>query len=142
MRAWAAVAKEGVTLILLATWVLGSAVWHWQAGSVPESDVMGFVGIAALVANAAVAVMLYRYRGGDANSRSVWICSRNDAIGNLAVLLAAVGVSGTGHGWPDVITAAIMSGLGLWGGWQIVQQAREELRLPRHRAPLAPAELH
>jgi Co/Zn/Cd efflux system component len=89
---------------------------------------MGAVGIAALIANGGVALMLYRFRTGDANMRSVWICSRNDAVGNLAVLLAAMGVFGTGTGWPDVIVAAIMGGLGLWGGWQIVGQARGELR--------------
>jgi Co/Zn/Cd efflux system component len=72
--------------------------------------------------------MLYRFRTGDANMRSVWICSRNDAVGNLAVMLAALGVFGTGTGWPDAIVAAIMGGLGVWGGWQIVGQARDEIR--------------
>ena len=141
IRARAAVLK-GLTLIGLALWVLASAARHFQTGIVPDSDVMGLVGIAALVANAAVAVMLYRYRGGDANMRSVWICSRNDAIGNLAVLLAAGGVFGTGHGWPDVITAAIMSSLGLWGGWQIVRHAFTELRTSRASVPLTHAESH
>ena len=90
-------------------------------------EVMGVVGIAALLANGSVAFMLYRFRTGDANMRSVWICSRNDAIGNAAVMLAAMGVFGTGTGWPDLIVAAIMGGLGLRGGWQIVHQARGEL---------------
>ena len=92
---------------------------------------MGAVGVAALVANGGVALMLYRFRSGDANMRSVWICSRNDAAGNLAVMFAAMGVFGTGTGWPDVIVAAIMGGLGLWGGWQIVVQALGELRAER-----------
>ena len=89
---------------------------------------MGVVGVAALVANGGVALMLYRFRSGDANMRSVWICSRNDAIGNLAVMLAALGVFGTGTGWPDIIVAAIMAVLGISGGWQIVRQASAELR--------------
>ena len=89
---------------------------------------MGVVGVAALIANGGVAFMLYRFRSGDANMRSVWICSRNDAVSNLAVMLAALGVFGSGTGWPDVIVAAIMGGLGLWGGWQIVSRARGELR--------------
>src|SRR3546814_8862745 len=72
--------------------------------------------------------MLYRYRSGDANMRSVWICSRNDAIGNLAVLLAAAGVVGTGTAWPDLAVALIMAALGIWGGLQIINQARAELR--------------
>ena len=126
-RARAAAAKGG-TLIVFALWVLASTAWHACYGTLPRAEVMGVVGIAALIANGGVALMLYRFRTGDANMRSVWICSRNDAVGNAAVLLAAVGVFGTGTGWPDVIVAAIMGGLGLWGGWQIVTQARGELR--------------
>src|SRR5258708_4163682 len=88
---------------------------------------MGVVAVIALIANAAVALMLYRFRTGDANMRSVWICSRNDAIGNIAVLAAAAGVFGTGTSWPDLIVAAIMAALSISGGWQIVRQARNEL---------------
>jgi Co/Zn/Cd efflux system component len=126
-RARAAVAKGG-TMALFALWVLGNTAWHAAHGTLPRAEVMGVVGIAALIANGGVALMLYRFREGDSNMRSVWICSRNDAVGNLAVMLAAMGVFGTGTGWPDVIVAAIMGGLGLWGGWQIVAQARAELR--------------
>jgi Co/Zn/Cd efflux system component len=126
-RARAAVAKGG-TMILFALWVLGNTFWHAMHGTLPQAEVMGVVGIAALIANGGVALMLYRFRTGDSNMRSVWICSRNDALGNLAVVLAAMGVFGTGTGWPDVIVAAIMGGLGLWGGWQIVSQARGELQ--------------
>jgi Co/Zn/Cd efflux system component len=129
-RSRAAIAKGG-TLIAFALWVLGSTAWHAFWGTLPRAEVMGVVGIAALIANGGVAVMLYRFRTGDANMRSVWICSRNDAVGNLAVVLATMGVFGTGTGWPDVIVAAIMGGLGLWGGWQIVSQARGELRSER-----------
>ena len=136
-RARAALAKGG-TLIAFALWVLGSTVWHALHGTLPQAEVMGVIGLAALLANGGVAFMLYRFRGGDANMRSVWICSRNDAIGNFAVLLAAMGVFGTGTGWPDVIVAAIMGGLGLWGGWQIVSQAGGELRRER-AAPLGVA---
>jgi Co/Zn/Cd efflux system component len=125
-RARAALVKGG-TLIGFALWVLGSTAWHALHGTLPQADVMGVVGMAALIANGGVALMLYRFRTGDANMRSVWICSRNDAIGNFAVLLAAFGVFGTGTGWPDVIVAAVMGGLGLLGGWQIVRQARGEL---------------
>ena len=135
-RARAAVAK-GSTLILFALWVLSSTAWHVVHGTLPRAEIMGVVGIAALIANGGVAFMLYRFRTGDANMRSVWICSRNDAVGNFAVMLAAMGVFGTGTGWPDVIVAAIMGGLGLWGGWQIVSQARGELR--SERAPIGVA---
>jgi Co/Zn/Cd efflux system component len=138
-RARAAVAK-GSTLILFALWVLGSTAWHAVHGTLPRAEIMGVVGIAALLANGAVALMLYRFRTGDANMRSVWICSRNDALGNFAVMLAALGVFGTSTGWPDVIVAAIMGGLGLMGGWQIVQQARSELRFERAHATSVPAE--
>ena len=133
-RSHAAVAKGG-TLIAFALWVLGSTVWHAFYGTLPRAEVMGVVGVAALVANGGVALMLYRFRTGDANMRSVWICSRNDAIGNATVLLAAMGVFGAGTGWPDVIVAAIMGGLGLWGGLQIVRHARGEL----HPLPAGPA---
>jgi Co/Zn/Cd efflux system component len=126
-RARAALVKGG-TLILFALWVLANAVWHLAHGTVPQPEVMGLVGIAALLANGGVALMLYRFRGGDANMRSVWICARNDAIGNLAVMLAALGVFGSQAGWPDVLVAAIMGGLGLSGGLQIVMQARRELQ--------------
>jgi Co/Zn/Cd efflux system component len=126
-RARAALAK-GITLLAFAAWVLGSTAWHAFHSTLPQADVMGFVGIAALFANGGVALMLYRFRRGDANMRSVWICARNDAVGNAAVLLAAIGVVGSGTGWPDFLVAAIMGGLGLQGGWQIVGEARNELR--------------
>jgi Co/Zn/Cd efflux system component len=126
-RARAAIAKGG-TMFAFALWVLGNAAWHAFNGTLPRAVVMGVVGIAAMIANGGVALMLYRFRNGDANMRSVWICSRNDALGNVAVMLAALGVFGTGTGWPDVIVAAIMGSLGLWGSWQIVAHARDELR--------------
>jgi Co/Zn/Cd efflux system component len=126
-RARAAFAKGG-TLIAFALWVLGSTAWHAFYGTLPRAEVMGVVGVAALIANGGVAFMLYRFRFGDANMRSVWICSRNDALGNAAVLLAAMGVFGTATSWPDVIVAAIMGALGISGGWQIFSQARGELR--------------
>jgi Co/Zn/Cd efflux system component len=135
-RARAALVK-GASLAGLGAWVLASTAWHAIAGTLPEAQVMGLVGALALLANAGVALMLYRFRGGDANMRSVWICSRNDVIGNLAVLLAAAGVFGTGTGWPDLIVAAIMAGLGIGGGWQIVRQAAAELRRPAATATAA-----
>jgi Co/Zn/Cd efflux system component len=119
---------KGATLGLFGLWVLGNTAWHAYLGTLPRAEFMGIVGIIALIANGGVALMLYRFRSGDANMRSVWICSRNDAIGNLAVLLAAAGVFGTGTGWPDIFVAAIMAGLGLSGCWQIVRQALHELR--------------
>lgn len=130
-RSRAAVAKGG-TMLAFALWVLASTAWHAFHGTVPRAEVMGVVGVAGLIANGVVALMLYRFRAGDANMRSVWICSRNDAVGNVAVLLAAMGVFDTGTGWPDMVVAAVMGGLGLWGGWQIVSQARGELRAPFH----------
>ncbi len=140
--AWRARAAflKGLTLIGLALWVFVSTGWHAIAGTLPQAGIMGGVGVAALVANAGVALMLYRFRSGDANMRSVWICSRNDAIGNVAVVLAALGVFGTGTGWPDFIVAAVMGVLGLWGGWQIVEQARGELRSDVAARAAVPAE--
>ena len=135
-RARAALVK-GATLIAFALWVLGATFWHAIHGTLPQAEVMGVIGFAALIANGSVALMLYRFRGGDANMRSVWICSRNGAIGKVAVVLAALGVFGTGTGWPDVIVATIMGGLGLWGGWQITHQAHTELRADTVQPALA-----
>ena len=129
-RARAALLK-GWSLGLLGAMVLASTIWHAIAGTLPQAQTMGIVGILALLANAGVAVMLFRYRVGDANMRSVWICSRNDAIGNLAVLAAAAGVFGTGTAWPDLLVATIMAALGVSGGWHIAGRARMELRDPR-----------
>jgi Co/Zn/Cd efflux system component len=137
-RARAALLK-GATLALLGLYVLGSALWAALHGSAPEAETMGIIGVLALAANVFVAVMLFRFRGGDANMRSVWICSRNDAIGNVAVVAAAAGVFGTGTAWPDLIVAAVLAVLGLSGGWQIIRQARGELRTERQRH-LQPAE--
>lgn len=132
-RARAALVK-GATLFLLGLWVLATTAWHAWTGILPAASVMGVVGILALLANGGIALTLYRFRSGDANMRSVWICSRNDAIGNVAVLLAAAGVFGTGTGWPDIVVAVIMAGLAATGGAQIIRQALGELREPRPAA--------
>ena len=126
-RARAALAK-GVTLIALGGWVLATAVGAALSGASPEPQTMGIVGALALAANAGVALILYRFRTGDANMRSVWICSRNDAIGNVAVLAAALGVFGTGSSWPDLLVATLLATLGITGGIQIVRASLDELR--------------
>ena len=95
----------------------------------PDVATMGIVGLAALLANLTVLLLLWAYREGDSNMRSVWLCSRNDVIGNVAILLAALGVFGTGTGWPDVIVAAIMSVLAVHSGGTIVSLARQEMRI-------------
>jgi len=125
-RARAAMLK-GVTMAVLGVWVIGEVIWQIVSGRMPEPLVMGVVGIAALLANAGVAVMLYRFRSAESNLRSAWICSRNDVLGNLAVLLAAVGVLGTGTLWPDVIVATIMAGLAIQGSWTVMRQSLGEL---------------
>jgi Co/Zn/Cd efflux system component len=112
----------------LGLWVLGVSVWHTWHGTLPQAFTMGAVGLAALVANAASFALLWAHRGGDANMRSAWVCTRNDVLGNLAVLLAALGVFGTSTGWPDVIVAAIMASLGLQGSWTVIRHALGELR--------------
>lgn len=122
---------KGLTMGGYGVFVLGKVAWNATAGTVPDPYTMGAVGFLALAANVSVAVMLYRYRGGDANMRSVWLCSRNDAIGNMAVLLAAVGVFGTGTGWPDLAVAAVMGVMALTSARAVVQQARNELRNAR-----------
>lgn len=130
-RARAAMLK-GVSLLALGLFVLGAAGWRaWTGDAPPHAATMGVIGFAALLANASVALMLFRYRRGDSNMRSVWICSRNDAIGNIAVMLAAIGVFGTGTLWPDIIVAGAIAGLSISGGWSVMRQAAGELRATR-----------
>jgi len=126
-RAAAALAK-GATMALFGIWVLGVTAWHGFNGTLPHAFTMGGVGLAALVANAASFWLLWQHRTGDANMRSAWICTRNDVLGDLAVLIAAAGVFGTGTGWPDVIVAAVMAMLALQGAVTVIRQARSELR--------------
>src|SRR5438105_5495428 len=128
-RASAALAK-GATMGLFGLWVIGTVIWHSVHGTLPSAFTMGTVGFAALAANAASFGLLWAYRGGDANMHSAWICTRNDVLGNLAVLLAAAGVFGTGTGWPDIIVATIMAGLALQGAWIVLRQSLNELRRP------------
>jgi len=125
-RARAALLK-GATMGVLGLWVIGEAAWHIYIGRVPEPIVMGAVGFAALLANAVVALMLYRFRDNEANLRSAWICSRNDVLGNIAVLLAALGVFGTGTLWPDVVVAMAMATLALQGSVTVIKQSLDEL---------------
>jgi Co/Zn/Cd efflux system component len=128
-RAMAALAKGG-TMGLFGLWVVGTVIWHALHGTVPSAFTMGAVGFAALAANAVSFGLLWAHRGGDANMRSAWICTRNDVLGNLAVLAAAAGVFGTGKGWPDIIVASIMAALALQGAAVVVRQAIGELREP------------
>ncbi len=134
-RAMAALAK-GSTMGLFGLWIIGTAFWHALHDTLPSAITMSAVGFVALAANAISFGLLWAYRDGDANMRSAWICTRNDVLGNLAVLLAAAGVFGTGTGWPDIIVAGIMACLALQGAWLVVRQSLSELR----QGSLAPAE--
>lgn len=125
-RARAAILKAA-SMLLFGVFVLGRAAWAAFHGAPPEAFTMGVVGLLALLANVGVAVLLYAYREGDANMRSVWLCTRNDAIGNVAVLLAALGVLGTGTRWPDLAVAAVMAALALSAGLGVLRQARREI---------------
>ena len=125
-RSRAALAK-GFAMGAYGLFVIAMAAWHASRGTVPEPATMGAVALLALAVNLGVAAMLYRYRNGDADMRSVWLCSRNDAISNIAVMVAAAGVFGTGSGWPDYLVAAIMAALALGGSVIVVRQARREI---------------
>ncbi|MDO8906254.1 cation transporter [Hydrogenophaga sp.] len=125
-RARAAILKA-VSMMGFGLYVLGAALWSVWHGEVPQALTMGVVAVLALLANVGVAWMLYAFREGDANMRSVWLCSRNDAIGNVAVLMAALGVLGTGSAWPDLLVASLMAALALHGGWSVLRQARAEI---------------
>ena len=127
LRARAALLK-GVCMIGFGLFVLARAAWMFNQGGTPEALTMGSIGLLALIANVAVAAMLYAYREGDANMRSVWLCSRNDAIGNIAVMLAALGVLATSSAWPDLAVASGMAILALVGGWSVIKQALGEMK--------------
>lgn len=118
---------KGLAMGSYGLFVLGNAAYHLASSVVPESSTMGIIGFLALVANASVAALLFAYREGDSNMRAVWLCSRNDAIGNLAVILAAVGVYGSGSGWPDIAVATLMGILGITGACSVVNHALREL---------------
>lgn len=126
-RAYAAIGKA-ISMMAFGLIILGQALWAVWRGSVPDAAAMGAVATLALVANVGVAWMLYAFREGDANMRSVWLCSRNDAIGNLAVIAAAVGVFGTSRAWPDLAVASLMAALALSSGWTVLRHARREMR--------------
>jgi Co/Zn/Cd efflux system component len=119
---------KAVSLTVMGLWVFGSTLYHVLVLGVPRAEIMGVIGVLALAANVASVLLLLRYKDGDANVRSVWLCSRNDAIGNVAVMGAALAVWGTTSAWPDLLVAAIMAGLFLWSSAQILQQGWLEYR--------------
>ncbi len=124
---------KGVTLLFMGLWVLGSTIYSVFYTQTPAAMIMGSVGFAALAANLISVLLLVRFKDGDANVRSVWLCSRNDAIGNIMVMIAATGVWASGTGWPDLIVASIMASLFLWGAVAIIRQAAHELA--HHHSP-------
>jgi Co/Zn/Cd efflux system component len=128
--AWRARAAMGKGAVMggFGLWVAAATTWHAITGAAPRADIMGGVGLLALAANLSVAALLFRHRGGDSNRRSVWLCSRNDCIANVAVILAGAGVWATGTHWPDVGVAAVIAALGLSGAWQVIRHARDEIR--------------
>ena len=134
IRARAAILKA-MSLTVMGVWVLGSTAYHVLILGIPRAEMMGAIGILALVANATSVLILMRYKDGDANVRSVWLCSRNDAIGNVAVMIAALAVWGTATKWPDLLVAAVMAGLFLTSSIQILRQSFGEMR--ERRAVLA-----
>jgi Co/Zn/Cd efflux system component len=118
---------KGATMGAYGVFVIGAALVQLASGTVPEARTMGAIGIAALAANGLVAALLFAFRNGDANMRSVWLCTRNDMIGNLAVLLAALGVWQAGSGLPDLFVALVMGVLGLSAARSVIVHARREM---------------
>ncbi len=126
LRARASVVK-GLTMAVFGLWVIGAASYRVFVGSEPEPMIMGSIAVMALFANISVAVMLYRFRDGDSNMQSIWLCSRNDAIGNVAVLIAAVGVTASASRWPDLIVAMIIASLSLSAAFTVLKLAFQEM---------------
>jgi Co/Zn/Cd efflux system component len=123
-RARAALLKGGIMGLF------GLCVHHAITATVPHAEMMGGVGLLALAANLAVAGLLYRYRAADSQAMSVWLCTRNDCIANIAVMVAGAGVWASGTPWPDIAVAAIIAWLGLSSAVRIIRQARGELSRP------------
>lgn len=119
---------KGVSLAVLGLWVLIETAYRVLILGQPNEFVMGAIGLMALATNLTAAGLLARYRDGDANVRSVWLCSRNDAIGNIAVMAAAGGVWATGTPWPDLVVAGLMASVFLISATQIIAAARTEQR--------------
>ncbi|MCH9674378.1 MAG: cation transporter [Gammaproteobacteria bacterium] len=118
---------KGATMALFGIWVIGSAVYRAMTGSAPDPSMMGSIALLALVVNVSVAFLLYRYRDGDSNKQSIWLCSRNDAIGNVAVMIAAAGVFASSTRWPDLLVAGIIAALNISAALHVVRLARVEL---------------
>ena len=125
---------KGASMALFGTWILGSAAHRAIVGSEPEPMTMSAIALLALGVNAAVALLLFRFRNGDSNRQSIWLCSRNDAIGNIAVMLAAAGVFLSGSRWPDLLVAALIASLNLSAALKVVRLARTEIRSSRDAA--------
>ncbi len=138
VRATAALVK-GLSLAAMGLWVFATTAYQVLVLGLPNAPVMGAIALLALLANLASVLVLLRYKDGDANVRSVWLCSRNDAISNLGVLGAAGAVSLTGTAWPDLLVAGLMAALFLWSSAQIIRQALQELRLASARQGLGTA---
>ncbi len=119
---------KGLSLGAMGLYVLVSALWRTFVEGAPDAVTMGWVGALALTTNVTAALLLLRFRDGDANVRSVWLCSRNDALGNIAVLAAAGVVAMTQTRWADLAVAAVMASLFLSTAWQVTRQAHRELR--------------
>ena len=120
---------KAATMAVFGTWVIGSALYRAIVGSSPEPMMMGAVALVALMVNVGVAVLLFQYREGDSNRQSIWLCSRNDAIGNLAVMLAAAGVFASSSRWPDLLVAAVIAGLNISAALRVIRLARNELQM-------------
>ena len=135
VRAKASLVK-GASMALFGSWVVGSAVYRAFTDSAPDPATMSAIALLALLVNVAVAGMLYRFRDGDSNRQSIWLCSRNDAIGNVAVMLAAAGVFASGSRWPDLVVAAIIAVLNIGAAKRVVSLAMVELRATTYECEL------
>lgn len=131
---------KGLTMGTFGLVVIGRAAWGAFGDFTPHPTTMGAIGLLALAVNVFVAVLLYKFREGDANMRSVWLCSRNDAIGNLAVIGAAVLVSLTHSAWPDLLVALIMGSLAIAAGKAVIAQARQEIAASHELDTHAPSD--
>lgn len=120
---------QGIFLALLGLGVLATAAWRALNAMPPEAELMGGIGVAALTVNVIAALVLARFRDrGDANARAIWLFSRNDALANLAVIVAAALVYALDSAWPDILVAAAIAALFLGSAKEIIRDAKTQLR--------------
>lgn len=131
VRAYTALFKS-FTMLIFGVWVISQTIYKIYIGTPPAAEIMGMIGLIALLMNVICFYLLSKHSRSDSNRQSAWICSRNDAVGNIAVVIAAFMVYYTSSIWPDIIVAIMIAGMAILGAYQVTKQAIKEIADARH----------